>query len=236
MVVFLKIKEIFERCHNMRSFSRNPSFELLRLYSIFLILMRHLKAHSYPVNQTDPSYKMIKFLYSLTVVCNNEFMLISGYFTCLSNIKISRFIPLILQNLSYSISGYVYALSIKLLKFDRYLLIKVLFPISRDIFWYTGPFIISQIFFSTIFRGLYQLGKKYHILLIILTAYSATLGCAKYGHTIAVWGIGTNINTFIYFLLLGSYLRFYEIKLNAFLSFIGIIIFSLLHYFGVSKF
>ena len=232
MAFFEKLKELFAKCHNMKSFNRNPAFELLRIYSIFLILLRHLKAFSYPVEKQDPAYNSIMFIDSLTEVCDNEFIFISGYFSCLQNLKITRLFPVILQNLFYSVSGSIYALSKHLVHFDTKFLLKTIFPITFDVFWYTGPFIISQIFFSPIYKGLYQLGKKYHILLIAIVAYSATIGCRGYGYSITQWSNGTNINIFIYCLLIGSYLRFYDVKLNSFLSLAGIITFSFLHYFG----
>ena len=231
MAFLEKLKDFFAKCHNMKSFNRNPAFELLRLYSIFLVVLRHLIAFSYQVEKKDPAYTAVMIIERLTEVCDNEFILISGYFSCLQSLKISRLFPVIFQNFFYSITCSIFALCKHLVHFNGRFVLKAIFPITHDIFWYTGPFIISQIFFSPIYKGLRQLGKKYHLLLIVIVAYTATIGCLNLGIHITDWAYGTNINIFIYCLLLGSYIRFYELKLKTLSSFVGTIIFSILHYY-----
>ena len=221
------------KCFNKKALKRNSSFELLRLYSTLLVIMRHIRFFVYRVPNGEDEYYPIMFLQSITSICDNEFILLSGYFGCKRQLKISRFIPILLQNWTYSVGLYLFAVYIGWSKFEWNDLWKHCLPITFTTYWFTAPFIISQIIFDPIYRGLQQLHRNYHRLLNIITFFIGTIACAGLGEHIAIWADGTTINLFFMFLIYGSYIRFYDISPSFVICFIGTIASSAFHYFGL---
>ena len=221
------------KCFNKRAQKRNPSFELLRLYSTLLVIMRHIRFFVYRVPPGDEEYMPVMFLQSLTSICDNEFILLSGYFGCKRQLKVSRFIPILLQNWTYSVGLYLFAVYIGWSKFTWIDFGKQCLPITFTVYWFTAPFIISQIIFDPIYRGLQHLNRNYHMLLNLVTCYVGTLACFGLGEHITIWADGTTINLFFMFLIYGSYLRFYDIKPSFTVCLVGTIVFSALHFYGI---
>ena len=221
------------KCFNKKALKRDSSFELLRLYSTFLVIMRHIRFFVYRIPPGEEEYFPVMLLQSLTSVCDNEFILLSGYFGCKRRLKVSRFIPILLQNWTYSVGLYLFAVYIGWSNFSWEDLWRHCLPITYTIYWFTAPFIISQIIFDPIYRGLQQMHRNYFRLIVIITFFLGTLACNGLGEHIAIWGDGTNICLFFMFLIYGSYIRFYEISPSFIVCFIGAIAFSAIHYFGL---
>lgn len=226
----------FEKCFSKKAQKRNPSFELLRLYSTFLVILRHIRFFVYRVTQGGREYNNVMFMQSLTSICDNEFILLSGYFGCQKDIKISRFIPILLQNLTYSIGFYLFAVYIGWSKFTWIELSKHFFPITFTVYWFTAPFLFSQIIFRPIYKGLKAIGRKYHFFLCLCAFFVATIASIGLGEHIAIWGDGTNINLFAIFLIYGSYLGLYDISFPFSICLICTVLFSTIHYLGLIGF
>ena len=222
---------------NKKALNRDPSFELLRIYATLLVILRHTIVFAYwSLERTDPGYKSVKFLHSLTSVCNNLFVTISGYFSCTRKMPLSRLLPIIIQNYVYSAGLYLFGMIFGWSQAHDWPMYNFFFPLTYGIFWFTLPFIISQIFFNAVYDGLKKLGRNFHRLCIIgmfLIATQATVGLGK---EVSIWRDGTCINTFFYFLIVGSYIRFYDVKPSLILCIVCIIVFSTMHFYGTIEY
>lgn len=84
---------------------RNSSFELLRIISMFLIVMHHYSVHG-GFDFMIPFSMKLYFVQCLVMggkLGVNLFVLISGYFLCKSDFKWKRIIKLEVEVIFYSI-------------------------------------------------------------------------------------------------------------------------------------
>ena len=211
--------------------NRNPSFELLRLYATLLVIMRHSHYYAFHVSQKDPDFKPINFIYTLTHVCDGEFILLSGYFGCRSNIRLSRFIPLILQNTFYAVAIYLFAVQMGWMSFKWEAFWHRFFAMINNIYWFTAPFLISQVLFKPIYRGLETLGRNFHRLILAIILF--TLHISNTGFRSNVMAFRSGISMFFVYLFFGCYLRFYDVNPHLLICILGSAFITFAHFLGI---
>lgn len=224
---------ILARFFNPKAQKRNASFELLRLFATINVLIRHMKFLVFHTSQNDKEYRALMFLHSLTSTCDNIFVIVSGYFLCTTDLRVSRLFPLIIQNFSYSVGMYFFAIAMGWSQFNWYELGRFMMPLTNGVYWFAPPFIISQIAFRPMYKGLLQLHPRYHLLLAVMVSVVAAGATMGYGKHISQWGDGTCINLFFQFLLIGSYIRFNNVNPSMAVCILGIIITAGLHFHGM---
>ena len=70
---------------------RQSNFELMRIVSMFMIIVWHLFLYGVNMDTASPSLKLVfDFFRSIMVVHVNSFILISGYFLINSEFKMSK--------------------------------------------------------------------------------------------------------------------------------------------------
>lgn len=229
---FSKIK-FLARFINHKAQQRNPTFEILRIFATLSVLIRHLKMMAFNSTPGGKGYRTVMFYHALSSTCDNIFIIVSGYFLAAQDLKITRLFPLIIENFTYSVGMYFFALAFGWGQFNKYELIHYLFPLSNGVYWFSAPFIISQIGFRPMYLGLQQLHPRYQLFLVIaanLVAFAATM---NYGQHIGQWGIGACIYLFFQFLLIGAYIRMNNVTLSTKYCVIGIIVTGALHFYGI---
>ena len=218
--------EFFSHWFNKSAYTRNASFELLRIYACLLVILHHL-LNAFPFNSPKPQFKYNLALRTIVSSDISEFILISSYFSCTRPVKMSRFIPFIIQVYCYTLGFYLYAIYKGRAKFEWEQLITYLTPFMHTVYWYPGAFLVSQFLFQPIYFGLRKMNKNFHRLLIIVYVYMASTSLAgNYWTSIAPKGFKTTIHMFILFQLIGSYIRFHEIKPPLFICILGTIFFT----------
>jgi hypothetical protein len=224
----------FSKFFNAKTQNRSPQFELLRLYSTLLVIMRHSHHYAFHVNKKDPDYKALQLIFTLTHVCDGEFIILSGYFGCKTNTKLSRFFSLIMQNTFYAVGIYLFAVFMGWSKFTWEDFWHRFFAMTNNVYWFTAPFLISQVLFKPIYRGLQSLGRNYHRLILAIILY--TLHVSTTGFRSNVIAYRSGISIFFVYLFFGCYLRFYEIDPGLPISIAGAVITTGLHYLGITGF
>ena len=84
---------------------RNSNFELMRIVSMFLIVLWHVIMHgNLLINCANPAIKIILEIIMFCIIVHvNSFVMLSGYFQSKSKFKLSKLIKIILQVIFYSI-------------------------------------------------------------------------------------------------------------------------------------
>lgn len=85
---------------------RNSNIELLRIVSMLMIVILHFLMHGQILKWSafgSKEYAIYWMIEAFVFVSVNAFVLISGYFLCLSEFKVSRLIKIWFQVLFYSI-------------------------------------------------------------------------------------------------------------------------------------
>ena len=110
---------------------RNSNFELMRIISMFLIVLYHTICHGHVIqNSTTPFLKtFFLILEIITIVHVNSFVLVSGYYQCESEFKIKKIIKLWLLNLFYGLTFIFIFSYFNIIEISKFSIIKNLFVI-----------------------------------------------------------------------------------------------------------
>lgn len=203
----LSLKEKGEKMEQRKT--RDSNFELLRIISIFIVIISHYNVHGF--NNID--IKNISFnLYLIKIfpvgcVANHIFILLTGYFTIKSHINYKKIIGLIIEMTFYSLILYLFTIITNINSFNIINFIKSLFPIFFGqwfIIYYILLCIITPFvnkFVSSISKTEY---KKLIIVLILMLILIPSFTNNKWEFT-----------KHDYFLLdyfLGGYIRLYGLN------------------------
>ena len=149
---------------------RNPSLELLRIISMFMIIMLHCLLHGGILKEysfNDYHYIVIWLIESLCMVSVNVFLLISGYFGYQIGFRLITVVKFYCEVFLYSlvsigIASFITELSIKEI-------ILSLFPFTSSRYWFATNYILLlllQPFVNFFIKSLDQL--LYKRLIIVL--------------------------------------------------------------------
>lgn len=209
---------------------RNSNIELLRIISIIMIVVSHYTVHNGVLNYTLPIGFNRFFLEICTLgnIGTIIFVLITGFYLSKNqnNLKLTKLVKLYFQILFYSVFIYIIFVIFKLEPFSIKSLIKVLFPISFEGYWFASVYILLYIFHPYINKLLNKLDRKEHfkLILISLIIFSGL-------STITTKGYYANeLIQFILFYSIGAYISRYENnifnskKLNRFILTISLLI------------
>ena len=204
----------------MNTKTRNSNYELMRIISMFLIVLYHVIFHGkVKENCTSLGVKEIfTFIEMLTIVHVNSFVLVSGYFQSTSTWKQSKLWKLIIPIIFYSILILVLVLAFGVVPFDKNGIIKELFPLELiwGSYWFMKYYIALYCLSPFINQGIKNFSKQqFQRLLVILTLLFSILpfltGQKAFDNT------GYSLYQFIYLYLIGAYLRKYPIE-NSYLG------------------
>ena len=147
---------------------RNPSFELLRIVAMLMILVLHYNSHAGVL--PEPGVPLTKVgifstvLESFAITGINVYVLLSGYFLSASRIRLSRLLKLIAQVYFYTI-----IISLTMIAVGTYVVhsdnsvfktVQYLFPISSEHYWFVTAYIIMYIFAPIANAAVDKLSRK----------------------------------------------------------------------------
>jgi len=192
---------------------RKSGIELLRIFSMLMIVGHHYSVHggfSFSTNNITIQKLWVQWLSLGGKIGVNLFMLISGYFLInSSNIKLEKILKFWGQVFFYSVA---ITLFFYLTKIDGVnsmkTVIKSLFPLSSSAWWYATCYFVIYLFSPYINQLLKGLGKRKHLCLILLMTI---LFCVS-NELIFVGGSFAMNNTswLLYLYILAGYIRLYK--------------------------
>lgn len=152
---------------------RESNIELLRILSMVMIIAHHIAVHSgfsFSTEHVTLNRLWVQWLSLGGKIGVNVFVLISGYFLILSHeIKINKFLKLLLQILTYSVGIYFIFIILGLEPFGIKTFIKNLLPITFSKWWFASVYVLLYLLYPYINKLLTSLSKiQYQRLLILL--------------------------------------------------------------------
>ena len=191
---------------------RNSNFELLRIVSMFLIVLYHVILHGNTVgNCTNDIIKVfLTLIMYISIIHVNSFVLLTGYFQSKSTFKKNKLISLILQALFYMIVIIVVLESLGIITLSNLKILKEVLFLDVNSYWFIKTYVFLYLlspFLNILIKNLKQ--KDYKKLLIILTVIVSVLPYVT-GHQLFD-NNGYTLYSFVYLYLLGAYLREYPV-------------------------
>ena len=124
--------------------SRNPVIEVLRMLTMFLIILGHILVHGnmmgiYP--HGHPLYYLLQGLFVLSTPATNVFILLSAYFMCTSKFRIKRVVLFWVQVFFFNLAAHLVVFAAGAEPFTLGSLPNILLPISTNRYWYMRVFL-----------------------------------------------------------------------------------------------
>lgn len=193
-----------ERCANI---------ELLRIISMLMIVMLHFLMHGQILKWSSfgsIDYAVYWIIEAFVFVSVNVFVLISGYFLCLTQFQFSRIIKIWLQVLFYSIMCTLVCIILGGVLTSKNLL-KMILPISTNEYWFVTAYVLMLCVSPFVNKAIANMNRKQHV----ITVYSIVLlFCLM--PTFLVWERdlitkGMDYTWFVVLYIIASYIRKYGI-------------------------
>lgn len=192
---------------------RKSNFELLRIVSMFFIVLYHTIHHGNIINNcTNEGLKIVLEIIMLIIVVHvNSFILVTGYFQSKGSFKQSKLWSIINANWFYKV---VILIIFSLLNIETFTTVDKfmnLFPLNLIDYWFINPYIILYCLSPFLNKAIDSLQKRdYQKLLVVLLIFLSILpyitGDRLYSND------GFTLYNFIILYLIGAYLRRYPLK------------------------
>lgn len=187
---------------------RNSSLELLRIISMFLIVMTHYCTHGF--SNIETTYGINKYLTTVVTwggIGTNIFVLISGYFMVQSKFTVNKLLKLLSQVVFYSLGFLlcftlflqpVYSIGIKEI-------LKSILPVGYSLYWFITSYTVLMLFSPLLNMLISKIDKGVHLKLLVvggvIWSIMPTLTLAGYGFNTVIW--------FAYLYFVAAYVRKY---------------------------
>lgn len=207
---------------------RKSNFELMRIVSMIFIIIYHIIFHIcsiYSYQMSSMTFMILRFIIAIVIVHVNSFIIISGYFQCNKEFKLSKVIKL--NNITWFYGVLFLVLALILSKYYGFNLTypikqidiyKTLVPLDYGNYWFIDLYLLLYIFTPVLNKVIKYFDKKglLKIIIVLFIIFSII-------PTLTVDGVvytneGHSILIFILLYFIGAYLRLYPISENKLLS------------------
>lgn len=192
---------------------RSSNFELLRIVSMFFIVLYHTIHHGNIINNcTNEGLRVILEIMMLFIVVHvNSFVLLSGYFQSKCNFKQSKLWSIINANWFYKALIVILFSYLGIRTFTTTEMFINLFPLNLEDYWFINPYLIVYCLSPFLNKFINSLSKKDYqkllvVLFIILSIFPYITGNRIYNND------GFTLYNFVVLYLIGGYLRLYPLK------------------------
>lgn len=191
--------------------TRNSNIERLRILSLFLIILGHFSLETH-WNFSPNNWFLMSTIHSFWIggkLGVNLFVLISGYFLVNSTLKKKSFIRTWFIAYLYSLTTYIFALSLGISQLNGKTIIKVLFFAQAGYLnWFVTAYLIMYLispFLNTLLHSLSQ--KQFNLLLGIFLILSIL---KTVFHNPAIGTVGSDSTWLVIVYCFGAYIRVFK--------------------------
>lgn len=185
--------------------NRKSNFELLRIISMFLIVIAHCVYYVDFSAYADWSINslIVKILRIGAKIGVNCFVLITGYFMVNSTFKIEKLIKLEIKVVAYTMGIFILNVFIGIVEINFKLLIQSMFPIIFSLYWFMTAYVLLYMF-SPFLNEFIKKVKKEQLLKLIFVLVLVRIIIP----TITTSELGlSNLSWFITLYLISAYLK-----------------------------
>lgn len=192
---------------------KQSNYELMRIVSMFFIVLWHVILHGNVVNHTSGALNIFfNFVYCILVVHVNSFMLLTGYFGYNKDFSLKRFFKNFNTFYFYKMVIYVALVILGYIAFNKIELMQIVNPFYIT-HWYVSCYLAFYLltpFINILIKNLSQMQHR-KVIIVLVLCFSLISFLSE--QTVAV-NTGFTISQFIMMYFIGSYLAKYPIENN----------------------
>ena len=196
--------------------ARNPGIDLLRLLTMYCIVLNHFLYHGQGINHFYRYKTELLMIHSFTDWHNDAFILISGIVGYKTN-KYSNLLYLWLQVTFYSVGIHKYATEYKKGFHVRQDIEKQYYPLIFSQYWYFTIYFGTYLYLPLINKGIEYL-TKFELRLVIMSSLGILILWRDYKNRNDMFNFhgGGSIPWFLLFYTIGGYIGKYKVNYNGF--------------------
>lgn len=185
--------------------TRESNLELLRIISMFMILLHHYCIHSqFALGEGLYGNKFLIQALSLGgKIGVNIFILITGYFMIKSQFKLKKFIKLVFEVITYSVLFFLMAYFLNHSNFNIKLILKFVMPVTFEVYWFITTYLLLYLVSPFINQFIKSSSKEMLIkligLVLLLQVIIPTFTTSNLNFSNFIW--------FITLYIIGAYFR-----------------------------
>ena len=124
--------------------TRNSNFELMRICSMFFIVIGHTFSWGGIIGTVNNNSKMIIYLiYGIIAVHVNSFVLLTGYYQSSAKFKSRKIFNLLILMLCYRIVLYTFSVFMGFIPFySKFIFIYDILPLANFSYWYLNVYFV----------------------------------------------------------------------------------------------
>ena len=190
--------------------ARQSNFELLRIFSMLLIISHHFVFHGIDLATTFTYEANLYITRALAIggkLGVNIFVLISGYFLITSKFSFKKLLTLICQVIFYRLGTYLILLACGAVPFTFSELFHSITPILSNRYWFIPCYVIMYILSPYLNSMLKNITKKSHLILIIFLVVLQGIT-----PKIFTFNFFSNVGWFLTLYIIAAYIRLYPNK------------------------
>ena len=202
-----------------KNITRNSNFELLRIVSMYLIVMWHFISHSNLLYKTSGTINfIINFIFIVTAIHVNSFVLVSGYFQYNKKFKIKKVINIISTTWFYKLLYAIIFSALGIISLSKTDWIFFIQPINftynyGEFYWFINIYVFLYLlspFINILIKSITQ--KTHKTLILILFIMLSIIPCLTLNSTLG--NSGYTISSFVMLYIIGAYFGKYKLKEN----------------------
>lgn len=197
--------------------TRDSNFDLLKIVSMFFIVVTHTITHGKIVDHVAPITKdFVILLRCFLIVHVNSFILVTGYYQYKNKFKLKKIFSL--NNARWFYAALIAILLIKVFHYDinsHGELYRALSPVPFEGYWFISCYLYLYILSPFLNKIILMMDKNYYKL-IILTGF---LICCLFPYFTRELGYDNNegfsLLNFVYLYFIGAYLHKFDIHIKS---------------------
>lgn len=195
---------------------RNSNHELMRIISMFFIVLGHVLLFSDLLNTPNKTANMVYyFLEFILIIHVNSYVLVSGYYQSNSKFKQSKLWQIINCSWFYRVLMLIVFSVFGIISVNKVQVFKDLLPVTLDNYWFIKDYILLYCLSPFLNKFIKSIDKRsFQKLLIVGFIIFSIIPNITGGEFFA--NNGYTLYNFIYLYLIGAYLRIYPIDKSYF--------------------
>lgn len=192
---------------------RNSSYELMRIISMFLIVLCHIIVHGKMIENCENAglkilLEVIKFM---TLVHVNSFILVTGYFQIESKFNQKKIWSLIGSNWFYRLAIMILFSIFGIVNLDKVTMFKEGFPINLNEYWFFQNYLLLYCLIPFINKGILNMNKKtFQKMIIVMFIVFSIIPAVTGGEFF--FNNGFSLYQFVFLYILGAYLKKFPVE------------------------
>ncbi len=191
---------------------RNSNLELMRIISMFFIVLGHVILFGKLLETENKAILLIYYFIEFILIIHvNSYVLVTGYFQSKSKLKLKKIWSIISSSWFYRVIIMAIFLSLGLISIGIGQIIKDIFPISIDNYWFIKVYIILYLL-SPFFNKLIKDLNKVEFLKLLILGFIIFCVTPYITNNEFFENSGYTLYNFVYLYFLGAYLNKYPLN------------------------